>query len=240
MTTETVAPDAATEIQASEVESQEVTAPEAESAETGETAAEAEKVEEKSPELVKLERELRKAQRINARLHQQVTAPRQEGQAEQPQGQDDPVSMAREIARIERFTEKSNELVTRGTKAHPDYLDSLKELASEVGPFVAPNGAPSKFMEVVLEVSDSPGDLMYHLGKNPDLAEELSSLSPIQLAKKLARIETAMAEAAKPQQSKAPKPLDPVKPKASGEKEPADMTMKEFTEWRLANGARRR
>ena len=66
MSTETqVAPDAATQIQASEVESPEVTAPEAEVAEVADEATEA-KAEDKSAELVKLERELRKAQRINA------------------------------------------------------------------------------------------------------------------------------------------------------------------------------
>lgn len=217
-----VAPDAATEIPASEVESPEVTTPEAEVVESPPEKEPETKAEEKSPELLRLERELRKAQRINARLHQQVTAPRQEGPTEQTQGSDDPVVMAREIARIERFTEKSNDLVSRGTAKHNDYMESLRELAREVGPFVLQNGAPSKFMEVVQEVSDDPVELLYHLSKSDDLAEGLADLTPIQLAKKLARIESAMVEASKPQVSKAPKPLEPIRPKAPASNEPSD------------------
>jgi hypothetical protein len=204
-----------------EVESPEVTAPEV--VEGAEKAPETPKAEEKSPELVKLERELRKAQRINARLHQQVTAPRpNEGSTEQTQGSDDPRVLAQEIARIQRFTEKSNELVSRGTAKHNDYMESLRDLASEVGQFVLPNGAPSKFMEVVQEVSDDPAELLYHLSKNDELAEGLADLTPIQLAKKLARIESAMVESSKPQVSRAPKPLEPIRPKAPASNEPSD------------------
>jgi hypothetical protein len=69
-------------------------------------------------------------------------------------------------------------------------------------------------MEVVLE-SDKPEALLYHLGKNPDLAAELTDLSPTQLARKLDRIERDMASALKPKSSNAPKPLEPVKGVAS-------------------------
>tara|TARA_R110000868_G_scaffold158462_1_gene386608 strand:+ start:49 stop:774 length:726 start_codon:yes stop_codon:yes gene_type:complete len=215
MSTDTqVSPDAETQNNASEVESPEVTAPEAEVADGSNAEPEA-KAEEKSPELVKLERELRKAQRINARLHQQATAPKQEAPAEKTQVADDPVSMAREIARIVRFTEKSNELVTKGSAKHADFMKALGELSAEVGPYVLPNGAPSKFMEVVQEVSDDPVALLYHLSKNDDIAEGLADLSPIQLTKKLSRIEAAMTTASTPQTNKAPKALEPVKATSS-------------------------
>lgn len=155
-----------------------------------------------------------------------------EAGSESPKGQDDPASIAREISRIERFAEKANDLVSRGTKAHPDYMDALKALAIEVGDFVAPNGAPSKFMDVVLQVADSPDALLYHLGKNPDLAEELADLGPVQLAKKLSRIELNMAAALKPQTVKAPTPLEAVKPKSSSHKSITDMTDAEYAKWR--------
>jgi hypothetical protein len=218
------------QIPATEVEP-EVTAPE--TAEVADQAPEAEKAEEKSPELLRLERELRKAQRINSKLHQRMNAPRPQEVTGQ-NGSDDPQTIANEIARIDRFTEKANDFVSRGKKAHPDYMESLKSLAAEVGDFVTPNGAPSKFMDVVLQVADEPGALLYHLGKNPDLAEELSDLSDLRLAAKLKLIERDMGEALKPQTVKTAKPLEAVKPINLAKKSPSNMTDAEYAKWRKA------
>jgi hypothetical protein len=223
----TVSPDAETQIPATEVEP-EVTTPEVEAEAGSEKEEPAEEADDADKSLKRMQRRIdkRTADVYRARAENEQLRIRLEkleaGSAVTPKGQDDPVSLAREISRIERFTEKSNELVSRGTKNHPDFMNALKDLAGEVGDFVAPGGAPSKFMDVVLQVSDAPDDLLYHLGKNTDLAEELADLTPIQLAKKLARIESAMAEARKPQVSKAPKPLEPVKPKSGGTSEPSD------------------
>jgi hypothetical protein len=145
----------------------------------------------------------------NAYLKQQLDELRGTGKTEQKQETADPVALAREMSRIERFTEKANSLVAEGSKKHANYMGALKDLAAEVGDFVKPNGAPSPFMEVVLEVAEKPSALLYHLGKNPDLASELADLSPIQLAKRLDRIERDLD--AKPKTSNAPKPLEPVK-----------------------------
>lgn len=145
----------------------------------------------------------------NAFLKQQLDELRGVGKTEQKQTDADPVAIAREMSRIERFTEKANSLVAEGTKKHQNYMGALKDLAAEVGDFVKPNGAPSAFMEVVLEVAEKPSALLYHLGKNPDVAAELADLSPIQLAKRLDRIERDLD--AKPRTSNAPKPLEPVK-----------------------------
>lgn len=230
MTTETtVAPDVATQIPASEGEKPEVTTPEAEAS----TDPPAEPAEEDKT-LKRLQRRIDKrtadyyrVQAENEQLRQRLEKPEA---SEAPP--DDPVSIAREISRIERFTEKSNELVSKGQKAHPDYMLALKDLASEVGDFVARNGAPSKFMEVVLEVSDAPDALLYHLGKNTDLAEELAGLNQIQLAKKLSRIERDMAEALAPKRSTAPAPLKPVVGAAPAKKSPENMTDAEYARWR--------
>jgi hypothetical protein len=128
---------------------------------------------------------------------------------------EDPVKLARHISSVDRFTEKSNQLVDQGTKAHADYMLTMKELALEVGPLVNRDETPSQFMAVVLEVAEKPSELLYYLGKNPDIAGELSGLNQIQLTKKLDRIEREMVEASKPKISNAPKPLEPVKGKPS-------------------------
>jgi len=221
MSTETqVSPDAETQNPAPEVVEPEITTPEADANAEHEAEPEGDDADKA---LKRMQRRIDKRtadvyrtraenEQLKARLTELEA---KSGPTDKPAEQADPVAMAREMSRVERFTEKANAIVTAGTKAHADYMVTLRGLASEVGEFVKPNGAPSQFMEVVLEVSDKPEAVLYHLGKNPDLAEELTDLSPIRLAKKLASIERELTESAKPQSSKAPKPLEPVKGRAS-------------------------
>lgn len=214
---ETVSPDAETQNPAPEAESPEVATPEA-------AEVEAESVSDTDKSLKQMQRRIDKRtadvyreraqnEQLRARLAEleAKSGPTEKTQ----QGEANPVELAREISRIERFTEKSNSLVAEGAKKHTDYMDALKDLSAEVGSFVERNGAPSPFMDVVLEVSDKPAELLYHLGKNPDIAADLADLSPIKLAKRLARIESELTDKATPKTSNAPKPLEPVKGKAS-------------------------
>jgi uncharacterized coiled-coil protein SlyX len=137
-------------------------------------------------------------------------------------------------SKIKDFARTANQLVDEGNKSHKDYMSALKDLASEVGDFVRRDGTPSPFMEVVLEASDKPTELLYYLGKNPDLAAELVDLNPIRLAKKLDRIERDMVESSKSATSKAPKPLDAVKPRSSGGPDPSG-SYEDFLAWRKTN-----
>lgn len=119
---------------------------------------------------------------------------------------------AREIAKMERLNDRCNEIATQGNKDFPDFKDNLKSLAQEV-PLFDQRGAPTTVMQVILE-ADNPAKLMHHLGANPDLAAELSDLTPTQLARKLDRIERDMSKA---QKSSAPAPLTPTKGAASND-----------------------
>jgi hypothetical protein len=164
-------------------------------------------------------RALAENEQLKQRLHELSG---QAGKPEQPQGStQDPHVLAREIARRERFDEEANRLVSEGSKKHSDFMPALKALADEVGPFVV-NGLPSPFMEAVREVAEKPVDLLYHLGKNPELAEELSELSPLKLAKRLDRIERELADAGKTKTSSAPRPLETVRAKAAESALPRD------------------
>lgn len=155
-------------------------------------------------------RERARAEQLERRLTE-LEAKSGQTEPKQEDSKADPVALAKEIARVERFAEEAEKLVADGSKKHKDFMPALKALADEVGPFVLPNGLPSPFMEAVREVADKPMELLYHLGKNPELAEELTGLSPLKLAKRLDRIEREMAEAGKTKTSSAPKPLAPVK-----------------------------
>lgn len=166
------------------------------------------------------------------------------GQSEQPQDKGktaDPVELAKQIARQERFNETADQLVSEGTKKHKDFKDALANLATEVGPFVQ-NGLPSPFMEAVLEVADDTKqryELMYHLGKNPEVAEELAGLSPLKLATRLDRIQRELAEASRPKTSSAPKPLAEVRGSANTARSLVDLDGKDFAKRRREQIANR-
>ena len=231
--TEQVSPGEETQNPAPVVEAPEVTIPEVE-AEAKDEESKTEPVEpeedEASKSLKRMQRRIDKRtadvyrtraenEQLKARLAEVES---KSGSEERPQEQTDPRVLAKEIARIERFTEQANSIVAQGNKSHPDYMTALQELSREVGDFVKPDGAPSAFMEVVLEVVDKPAALLYHLGKNPDLAEELSGLSPLKLAKQLDRIERELEDKSTQKPSKAPKPLEAVKVVSIRAGEPSD------------------
>jgi hypothetical protein len=219
-----VAPDAATEIPASEElanETPELAAPEA----TEDQPQQSEQQED--PADKSLKRMERRINRVSAARYQAEAAARQAreesealktrlAQYEQPaqspkeKEQIDPMVLAREIAHIERVTEKSNEIVKVGEKSHKDFMPTVKVLTEEVGELFDQRGRPLPIMDAVLD-SDKPSELLYFLGKNPDLAADLVGLSPAQLGRRIARLETQMAEQAKPKTSAAPRPLDPVR-----------------------------
>lgn len=215
-----VATDAATQIPASEVvEQPEVTTPEPEQQQPEEKAEdEGQKAIRRMQRRIDAKHAAAAAAEERARLiEQQAQELRQRlAQYEQPQEQQqqvDPVRLAELIATKREIDSKSNRVAEDGKKRFPDFADALKEVAQEVGPLFDANryGLPTAFGEAVLE-SDDPAALLHYLGKNPDVAAELKGLSPIQVARKVARIEAQMQAPKEPKQSQAPKALSTVKP----------------------------
>ena len=96
-------------------------------------------------------------------------------------------------------------------------------------------------MDVLLQVADKPEALMAHLGKNLDLAEELADLTPIQLAKKLGRIEDSLARTSTLRNSTAPTPLEAVRGSGPATKSLDDMSFEEYSaaRRRFINGRKR-
>lgn len=216
-----VSPDAETQNPAPETETPEVVTPEAD-AET-EHEASTDDGDDADKALKRMQRRIDKRtadvyrtrgenEALKARLAELEA---KSGKTETTRETVDPHELAEQIASAKVFAQRANDLVETGTKKHSDFTGALKSLAAEVGDFVKPNGMPSAFMEAVLEVADKPTELLYHLGKNPDIAEDLSGLSPYKLAQKLTRIEAEMTEKAVTKTSTAPKPITPVKGVAS-------------------------
>ena len=222
MSTETqVAPGEATQNPTPETQSPEVVTPEVE-AEAGQEGDKGNEPEDADKALKRMQRRIDKrtadVYRERARV-EQLTAEleriSQTGGEQRPQEQD-VEALADYKSRVREFSKEAGRIVQEGSKQHSDYTRVVTEdLVSEVGPLVMPNGLPSPFMAVVLEASDDPKALLYHLGKNPELAEELADLSPIKLAKKLDRIERDLADKSKPKPGSAPKPIEPVRATSS-------------------------
>lgn len=128
---------------------------------------------------------------------------------EQPQGPD-PIALAKEIAKIEKVTEKSNAVAKEGAKRFPDFKESLQTITREAGPLFDKFGRPTGLGEAVLD-ADDPAAVLHKIGSDPDLAAELADLSPIQQARRIAKLEAAMVAPKPEPKSNAPKPLTPVK-----------------------------
>lgn len=131
---------------------------------------------------------------------------------EQPQQEHaDPVAIAREIAQVERVTEKANGIAADGKDRFGDsFGKSVQAVAAEVGALFEKNGKPTSIGEAILS-ADDPAALIHHIGSNPDIAADLADLTPIQQARKLARIEIEMGKPREVKQTTAPKPITPAR-----------------------------
>ena len=162
---------------------------------------------------------------------------RASGQPEQQPEKLDPIALAKEIAAIERITEKSNAIANEAMKRFgDDFKVSLATVAEEAGQLFDQRGKPTAIGEAILDAED-PAALLHHLGQNPDLAAELHGLSPAALGRRIGRIEAQMS--AKPATKPVSKAPEPAKPIASSRpsSNPADMSMDEYKAMRKAQGA---
>lgn len=245
--TQEIVSGAETELTAPVVGNTEVTTPEP-TADGGPEPGSEDAKDEKSPEqkeLERLRRQLTKRDRTQGKLHQELQQARERlsqletaETRETPKESVDPVVLAREIALVEKVTEKSNQIAKEGSKRFPDFMDAVAAVAEELGPLFDQRGRPAPAMEAILD-SDKPVDLLHFLGKNPDLASELEGLTPAQMGRRIARLETQMAEQAKPKTSAAPKPLEPVKGGASDNELRSDLSDEEWMRRREAQLKRR-
>ena len=216
MTTEIVgSPVAELEIPATDVPAQEVN-PEVAAPENDEVAERddpARVVKRMERRIDRVTEKRYQAEARAAQLEQELQALRSQASQENPQQgeRQDPVALAREIAQVERVTEKANGIAADGGKRFGDaFGKAVQTVAAEVGAMFERSGKPTPLGEVILS-SDDPAALIHHLGSNPDIAADLADLTPIQQARKLARIEIDMSKPRETKQSQAPKPITPAR-----------------------------
>jgi len=90
--------------------------------------------------------------------------------------------------------------------------------------------------EAIAESEDGPA-LAYHLGKNPEIAADIANLSPFAAARELGRIEERLIAEREKAKATAVSKAPPPPPKVEGlnpqvDKDPSNMTDKEFKKWR--------
>jgi hypothetical protein len=158
----------------------------------------------------------------------------------------DPYELAKQIAKVERITERSNAVFASGVKTYGDevFKEALSEVIAEAGPLAYPKGHAkanqlTPLGEAIID-SDAPEKLIHYLGKHPDVAESLQGLTDAQLGRRIARIESEMTKTTEAKPSNAPKPLTPVKGSAASDKDPSEMSYAEFCAYRRRQIAQRR
>lgn len=192
----------------------------------GKTASESEEAKpEKSAEqkeLERLRRQVTKSHRTQGRMHQETVELRdrlahlEQKQSGMTDGETskteiDPVQLAREIATVERVTEKANAVAKDGNKRFPDFPEALTTLREEAGDLFDKRGLPTPIGEAILD-ADDPAALIHFLGANDELAAELEGLSPAALGRRIAKFEARMNAEPKPKPaSKAAEPIAPLK-----------------------------
>lgn len=98
----------------------------------------------------------------------------------------------------------------------------------------APDLPISQGMAQMIYTSEAAADVAYHLGKNRELTAYIAQLPPIEQARELGRIEASLSRPSPRTTPSAPDPVKPVRPRSSGHKDPAKMTMAEYAAARKA------
>lgn len=226
----------------------EIVEPGSTDAEGNAVASEEAKVEKtaEQKELERLRRQLTKRDRTQGKLYQELESLREQQRSAQMTDEEkptkaevDPVKLAREIATIERVTEKANAVAKDGNKRFTDFNEALSTLREEAGDLFDKRGMPTPVGEAILE-ADDPAALIQFLGANDDLAAELHGLSPTALGRRIARFEAQMkAEPKAKPASKAAEPIAPLKGTANATvKSLEQMSQAEYEAHRKKQGAR--
>jgi len=115
--------------------------------------------------------------------------------------------------------------VEKFSKDHPDFMDVVIDnddlkISQAVSTFLA-------------EADDGP-EIAYHMGKNPEIAERISQLSPAKAGIELGKLSASLEAAKKPKVSRAPRPVTPVRSaNSAGTKSLEDMSMDEYAAQRM-------
>lgn len=122
--------------------------------------------------------------------------------------------------KIEDFRDRSKE----AAKAIPDYQATVKAAKAPMAPHV---------MREIIDSEKGPL-LAYHLAKNPDQAAKLNSMTPVQLAREIGRLEGQVRLPTAKKATSAPAPLSTPRGSAKATSDPSRMSMADYAKWRAS------
>lgn len=129
------------------------------------------------------------------------------------------------------FNRECDKVAEQGHEEFNDFGESLTVLQSFGNNYQA-------LLPMVVEMPDAH-KVLYHLGKNPDEAEQLLSLPPTKMAMRLAKLENELAKGKTI--SNAPAPIKPIAAKSKASFDPNDPNCDrdEWSKWREKNRRKR-
>lgn len=178
-------------------------------------------------------READEARQEAAQIREQIARQQQGEPNQQPIG-DVQTLVQREAARLvaeKSFNEQCNKVYAQGKTEFPDF-DSVVGNLQLVG-------INRDFLELAA-TSDAGAKLLHHLGSDLDEASRIASLSPVQMARELTKLEFKLSQGKTKAVSNAPAPITPIAGGKADSKDPSEMSDAEFAKWRKAQISQRR
>lgn len=130
--------------------------------------------------------------------------------------------------------ERESALQTKLNEGYAAYSD-FEEVALD------PTLPITPVVKEILHESENPAAIAYYLGKNRTEAVQIARMNPVAAIRAIAKIEEKLKSNPQPTPKKisdAPAPINPIKSRNTISKDPANMTQKEYEEWRKSQGAR--
>lgn len=130
-----------------------------------------------------------------------------------------------------RQESESTERQKEGARIQADFMSRADAARGRYGDFDAVAFNPAipiseGMMEVILR-SDRGPDMAYYLGKNPDVAQKISAMTPYMAASEMGKLETSLS--AQKKETKAPDPVEPIGSGTSKSKELDEI--QDINEW---------
>jgi len=140
---------------------------------------------------------------------------------------------------------KQRETALEQQRKEWDYQSKSAKFAKDNTDYFETVGNPelriSTDMATVIKDSEHGPALAYYLGKNPGIAAEISYLPPHRQYMEMGKLEVEIVSRKAPERqlSNAPKPITPLGSKSTVKTDPAEMTDKQFAEWRRSQISKR-
>lgn len=131
---------------------------------------------------------------------------------------------AEEIAQQKAMAERGQSVSKVGAEQFPDFMSAVQTLDAL--------GISGEQVQSLLGMDDAH-KVIYSLGKNPEEAERILSLPPLQQGRELERLASKPAPVAPTKAvSQAPAPVKPIDGGVTTEKDPSKMSSAEWMAWR--------